>query len=130
MPKINEEEILCALQSMKANKTPGDDEILMEMIKEDNKTKVVDVAKRRTYSKWNYAGRVARIKDNRWSVRILGWRPWTGKRDRGSPITRWYDDIEKVTGLPWIRVAQGKDRWGAINAKREENKRLCQNINI
>lgn len=38
-------------------------------------------------------------------------RPWTGKRYRGRPTTRWYGGLKKVTGLQWISIVKDCDWW-------------------
>lgn len=50
--------------------------------------------------------------DNRWTKRILEWRPRMDKRSRGRPPTRWSDDVKKIVGnWIWIHTAQDRDRW-------------------
>jgi hypothetical protein len=52
--------------------------------------------------KWRFAGRVAQISDERWSRRLLAWRPDFGRgRSRGRPLTRWSDDIKNLAGEGW-----------------------------
>ncbi|CAH2235105.1 jg7514 [Pararge aegeria aegeria] len=43
--------------------------------------------------KWQWAGHIARRTDGRWGLKVLEWRPRTGKRSVGRPQTRWTDDI-------------------------------------
>lgn len=51
------------------------------------------------YLKWDYTGHVTRIKDKKWNVKILEWRPWIGKKDTRRPIKRLYEEIKKVASL-------------------------------
>lgn len=61
--------------------------------------------------KWNWAGHVARLSDNRWTKRILEWRPrQDAYRSRGRPPTRWTDDIKKIRSN-WMEAAQDRQGW-------------------
>ena len=40
-----------------------------------NQTKVCDIMRWITSKKWQWAGHIARKKDNRWTVEILNWIP-------------------------------------------------------
>ncbi|KOB71517.1 Endonuclease-reverse transcriptase [Operophtera brumata] len=51
-----------------------------------SKTKILDAGKKATTLKWKWAGHIARVKDNRWSERVLHWWPRDGKRERGRPV--------------------------------------------
>ncbi|CAG9116832.1 unnamed protein product [Plutella xylostella] len=64
------------------------------------RTKVTDIAKRISTLKWQWAGHVARRADDRWSRKVLEWRPRVGKRRVGRPPTRWSDDLRKVRSAP------------------------------
>ena len=62
--------------------------------------------------KWQFAGRLARTNDGRWSRLILDWSPYNGfGRDRGHPATRWSDQLEKFAGGSWLDVATDEHRW-------------------
>ncbi|CAG9120224.1 unnamed protein product [Plutella xylostella] len=69
------------------------------------RTKVTDIAKRISTLKWQWAGHVARRADDRWSRKVLEWRPRVGKRRVGRPPTRWSDDLRKVAGRRWMQMA-------------------------
>ena len=49
--------------------------------------------------------------DNRWTKKVMEWRPRTGKRSIGRPQARWMDDIKLVAGGGWMRVAQDRESW-------------------
>ena len=49
------------------------------------KTKVDDILKVITKTKWKWAGHVAGMNDNRWTVRCTEWQVRHGKRSRGRP---------------------------------------------
>ncbi|CAG9122414.1 unnamed protein product [Plutella xylostella] len=69
------------------------------------RTKVTDIAKSISTLKWQWAGHVARRADDRWSRKVLEWRPRVGKRRVGRPPTRWSDDLRKIS---WVR-RRGED---------------------
>ena len=52
------------------------------------KTKVNDIIEEITILKWKWAGHVARMKDNRWTIRCTEWQVRDGKRSRGRPKRR------------------------------------------
>ncbi|CAH2260536.1 jg18256 [Pararge aegeria aegeria] len=57
------------------------------------RTRVTDIAQRVAKLKWQWAGNIARRTDGRWGLKLLEWRPRTGKRSVGRPPTRWIKDI-------------------------------------
>lgn len=78
------------------------------------KTGVRDAVETILKLKWNWAGHVARMTDNRWTKRLLEWRPRIeAKRSRGRPPTRWTDDLKRVTGN-WMQTAQDRFRWNNL----------------
>lgn len=74
-------------------------------------TRVADVAEKATRLKWRWAGHVVRSVDEKWSKRILDWRPRLGRRSVGRPQARWVDDIVKTEGRKWKRTAQDRETW-------------------
>ncbi|KPJ20910.1 hypothetical protein RR48_00493 [Papilio machaon] len=52
--------------------------------------------------------------DERWGRKVLGWRPHTGRRSAGRPAARWTDDLFKVAGVSWMRVAQDRSSWQSL----------------
>ena len=62
--------------------------------------------------KWQFAGKLARLTDNRWSHLILDWKPNFGHgRSQGHPATRWSDQLEKFAGGSWMTIAENRERW-------------------
>ncbi|CAH2235021.1 jg1290 [Pararge aegeria aegeria] len=59
------------------------------------RTRVTDIAQRVAKLKWQWAGHIARRTDGRWGLKVLEWRPRTGKRSVGRPPARWTDDIRE-----------------------------------
>ncbi|CAH2264625.1 jg6243 [Pararge aegeria aegeria] len=45
------------------------------------RTRVTDIAQRVAKLKWQWAGHIARRTDGRWGLKVLEWRPRTGKRE-------------------------------------------------
>ncbi|GBP50359.1 hypothetical protein EVAR_32604_1 [Eumeta japonica] len=43
---------------------------------------------------------------DKWNKKVTRWYPREGKRKRGRPQKRWDDDIRRVAGAMWNRVAQ------------------------
>ena len=64
-----------------------------------------------TNTKWKWAGHVARMNDNRWTVRCTEWQVRNGKRSRGRPRRRWHDDIQHWQGATWSRKARDRQQW-------------------
>ena len=62
------------------------------------RTEVDDILKAITKAKWKWAGHVARMNDNRWTVRCTEWQVRHGKRSRGRPRRRWHDGIQHWQG--------------------------------
>lgn len=74
------------------------------------RTGIIDVISAISKLKWNWAGHVARMRDDRWTKRLLEWRPRMDKRTRGRPPTRWSDDLKKIS-KNWMQTAQNRCKW-------------------
>jgi len=62
--------------------------------------------------KWQFAGKLARHTDNRWSQLIVSWRPNLGVgRSQGHPATRWTDPFEQFVGGNWLEAAADESEW-------------------
>ena len=73
-------------------------------------TKVVDVMERIASLKWNWAGHIARMSDERWTKTIMDWRPPT-TRPTGRPPERWTNGIKRVAGNNWQQTATDRMKW-------------------
>ena len=62
-------------------------------------------------TKWRWAGHVARMQDDRWTIRTTEWQVRKGRRPRGRPKMRWKDDIMKWQGATWTRTAKDRKKW-------------------
>ena len=61
--------------------------------------------------KWQWAGHIARMNDNRWTKCVTEWIPLDGQRKRVKPRTRWDDEIIKSISVNWISKAQNRKLW-------------------
>ena len=61
--------------------------------------------------KWQRAGHIARIKDNRWTKLATEWIPLEGKRKQGRPAARWEKSIRKFEGVTRMREARIRKEW-------------------
>ena len=77
------------------------------------KTKVRDILEAISKLKWNWAGHIARMTDNRWTSRSTFWTPRGHKRNRGRPKTRWRDDLDQHQ-RQWHRTAQNRNLWNDL----------------
>jgi hypothetical protein len=78
------------------------------------KTRITDIIERIRRLKWSWAGHTYRIKENRWTRKIIEWTPRTGLRKRGRPKKRWEDIFRKRCGAIWVRLARDRDTWRAL----------------
>lgn len=75
------------------------------------RSRVTDVMRTISELKWNWAGHIARQQEDRWTKRIVNWRPRMTARPVGRPPRRWTDDIKEVAGMTWRQKAQDRDKW-------------------
>ncbi|CAH2244630.1 jg3859 [Pararge aegeria aegeria] len=101
-----------ALPVLDSNRVSLRDQIRNEEIR--RRTRVTDIAQRVAKLKWQWAGHIARRTDGRWGLKVLEWRPRTGKRSVGRPQTRWTDDIRRVAGSRWRQAAQDRALWNSL----------------
>lgn len=73
-------------------------------------TRVVDVMERIATLKWNWAGHIARMTDERWTINILNWRP-PKTRPMGRPPERWANSIKRSAGTNWQQLAMDRSEW-------------------
>src|SRR6202012_1936086 len=73
-------------------------------------TEVVDVMERIASLKWNWAGHIARMTDERWTVNIMNWRPLT-TRPMGRPPERWTNSIKQTACKNWQQMANDRSEW-------------------
>ena len=76
------------------------------------RTRVTDIVQYVTNTKWNWAGHIARMKDNRWTIRSTEWQI-KGVRSVGRP-KRWRDDIVGQQGAVWTRTVKDRGRWRTL----------------
>src|SRR4029078_13531731 len=56
--------------------------------------------------KRKWAERLSLLTDDRWSKRVLEWRPWNRKRPVGRPKVRWRDELTNEHGPQWQQVCR------------------------
>ena len=82
------------------------------------KASVTDWVQEQRKRYWDFAGRLARYSDNRWSHAVLNWIPRDGSRNVGAPRKRWKDDISNfcLKGFEedWLVLAQDEFTWKAL----------------
>jgi len=71
--------------------------------------------------KWDWAGHVCRLKDQRWTQIITFWQPLRG-RGPGKQKGRWMDDITNFTGTKLFhRVATDRAEWARLREAFAQN---------
>ena len=81
------------------------------------KANITDWVREQRRRYWDFAGRMARCTDSRWSHVILNWIPNGGFRRAGAPSKRWSTDLEKFCvqeGEAWFVLAQDEDTWSSL----------------
>ena len=75
-------------------------------------TKFEDVIKKTRQMKWRWTGHMLREPKEKWTKSLTEWIPrYNTKRKRGRQRKRWSDDIKKVGGPLWIRLAKDRGKW-------------------
>lgn len=77
-----------------------------------NITKIEDVVNKTKKLKWRWTGHFMRENRNKWTKDITEWTPrFQTKRKKGRQRIRWSDDIRKVAGPLWQRMACIREEW-------------------
>lgn len=74
-------------------------------------TKVTDVTARIRSLKWNWAGHICRMSNNKWTKKITEWIPRDCKRSRGRQRKRWADIFLERQGPTWMTKARNRQYW-------------------
>lgn len=77
-------------------------------------TRLDDVMKIIKELKWKWAGHIARLKDGRWTKTLTKWVPRWGVRKVGRQKMRWKEDVVKVSGENWMRMAEDREKWAHL----------------
>ena len=72
---------------------------------------VADIIDRIHKTKHRWAGHVARLIDNRWTIKTTEWTPRNYSRKPGRPKTRWRDDLVNEIDPTWSRLARDRNLW-------------------
>ena len=75
-----------------------------------NQITVQDIVKTIKILKWNWAGRIMRTNDNRWTKRLIKWTSYDQKRKPGKPNTRWRDELFKFNSN-WTQESLDREKW-------------------
>ncbi|CAH2262737.1 jg14961 [Pararge aegeria aegeria] len=75
---------------------------------EIRRRRATDISQLVAKLKWQWVGHIARRPDRRWGLKVLEWRPRTGKLSVCRPSTRSTDDIRRVSGSRWRQAAQDR----------------------
>ena len=77
------------------------------------RTRVTDIVQYVTNTKWKWAGHIARMKYNRWTIRSTQWQT-EGVRSAERPKRRQRDDIVGQQGAVWTRLGKDRERWKTL----------------
>lgn len=77
-------------------------------------TNAIDALSHSQKMKWKWAGHIARLQDDRWTKTVTFWTGPLARRYRGRRFTRWEDDIKKITGPQWKKIALEREKWKAL----------------
>ena len=83
-----------------------------------SKIGVKDWSVQQRFQKLKFAGEAARATANKWSTRLLHWRPFfrcEPRRKVGHPYTRWSDSIVQIAGKNWTELANDFALWAALS---------------
>jgi len=90
------------------------DKIRIEVIKRKLKHNI-DVVHQARRLQWNWAGHVARLRDERWTYKSTFWYLARYKRRRGKQKTRWVNGINRMLGhKKFHRIAQNREEWDRL----------------
>ena len=74
-------------------------------------TKMIDIVERVKALKWNWAGHLSRMTNDRWTKKIVEWIPRDGTRSRGRQRRRWADLFIQKLGPHWMTKARDRKYW-------------------
>ncbi|CAH2217224.1 jg22441, partial [Pararge aegeria aegeria] len=100
------------------------DQIRNEEIR--RRTRVTDIAQRVAKLKWQWAGHIARRTDGRWGLKVLEWRPRTGRRSSSSSSSSDVEEEEKKREREVVEVkyADTRDQINKLRLSRFKLERL------
>jgi len=63
--------------------------------------------------KWSWVGHIACQNSEKWTIRVILWRPRESTRSRGKPQEHWIEDINEEVGGSWFQIAghMFKNEW-------------------
>lgn len=75
-----------------------------------SRTGITDVIDRAKELKWNWAGHIVRLNDDRWTKMTTEWIPLDGCRKVGRQTKRWRDDLADIS-KQWVQHARDRRQW-------------------
>lgn len=78
------------------------------------RSKISDALRLTKKLKWKWAGHIMRMTNSKWTKVITEWTPRPQKRRQGRPNNRWEDQIRKIAGTTWGRVARDRQKWNSM----------------
>ena len=75
------------------------------------RTRVTDIVQYVANTKWTWAGHIAQMEDNRWTIRSTEWQI-KGVRSVGRPKRCWRD-VEQQ-GAVWTRITKHRKSWRTL----------------
>lgn len=75
------------------------------------KTKIKDAVHQAKMNKWHWGGHIIRQDQRRWAYTTTTWDPRYGWRNQGRQKRRWADELSKLAGPTWTRLAQERSTW-------------------
>lgn len=75
-----------------------------------SRTQIADVTQTAAKLKWDWAGHVCRMPDEKWAKTTTDWIPQDIKRPRGRPRRRWKDELDAYL-KDWSTIATDRNNW-------------------
>ena len=91
------------------------------------RTRVTDIVQYVAIMKWKWAGHIAWMKDNRWTIRSTEWQT-EGVRSAGRLKRLWRDDIVEQQGVVWTRIAKDRESWTLVEDYFVQRKDTALNV--
>lgn len=54
------------------------------------------------------------LNDTKWAKKKTEWKPGGENRQRGRPLSMWYNDIQKITEKGQNSIAWDRDKWNKL----------------
>ncbi|KAJ8723655.1 hypothetical protein PYW07_007635 [Mythimna separata] len=93
-------------------------------------TKIQNIRERIRLLKWNWAGHVCRMENDRWTKKVTEWLPREETRSKGRPKTRHThtDIFTQKVGPDWTRKARDREMWKTLGRPTPKRRLLSKSI--